>query len=272
MSLRTLQFFALAATLSAQNAPREWNKPFPPHKVIGNIYSIGTAELSTFLITTAQGHILINSDFETTVPQLRANIEKLGFKLSDIKIILGSHAHRDHMEADGMLKGLTGAQVMALEEDVPLLRRMSLGEPHPIDRVLKNGEEVKLGGTTLKPHLTAGHTNGCTTWTMKAQEAGKTYNVVIVCSVGYNPGYVLWKNAKYERIGDDYRNSFKTLRSLPCDIFLGAHPDFYSGADKYAKLGKGPNPYIDPAGYKAYVDLKEKLFTEEFARQQAANP
>ncbi len=267
---RTLLLLALSTTLFAQ---REWNKPFPAHKVVGNIYSIGTAELSTFLITTSAGHILINSDFETTVPQLRANIEKLGFKITDIKIILGSHAHRDHMEADAMLKGLTGgAQVMALEQDVPLLRRMALGEPHPIDKILKDGEEVKLGGTTLKAHLTAGHTNGCTTWSTKASEGGKSYDVVIVCSVGYNPGYVLWKNANYPSIADDYRNSFKTLRSLKCDIFLGAHPQFYDGEGKYAKIGKGANPFIDSAGYKAYVDEKEKAFNEEFERQKRANP
>lgn len=270
---RLLLLPALAAALLPAQS-RDWNKPFPPHKVIGNIYSIGTAELSTFLITSPEGHILINSDFESTVPSLRANIEKLGFKLTDIKVILGSHAHGDHMEADAMLKELTGARVMAMEQDVPALRKMTPGgKPHPIDRVLKDGDEVKLGPNTLKAHLTAGHTKGCTTWTTKTQDSGKAFNTVIVCSVGWNPGYQLWKNSDYPPIADDYRRSFATLRKLPCDIFLGAHPSFYDGAAKHAKLGQpGPNPFIDPAGYKAYIDLKEKQFAEEFERQKKLNP
>jgi metallo-beta-lactamase class B len=277
----TVQLILLAAaatSLLGQDAQRktvpdpDWNKPFPPHRVIGNVYSVGTAELGTYLITTRDGHILINSDFESTVPSLRANIEKVGFKLTDIKIILGSHAHGDLMEADAMLKELTAAKVMAMEQDVPALRRLTPGgKPHPIDRVLKDGEEVALGGTTLKAHLTAGHTEGCTTWSLKAQEAGKSYNVVVVCSVGYNSGYVLWNNQRYPGIADDYRRSFKTLRALPCDVFLAAHPSFYDGESKYPKLGKpGPNPYIDPAGYAAYIDLKERQFNEEFERQKAA--
>jgi len=266
-----------AITLLAQNqkqkaAPRDWNRPFPPHKVIGNIYSVGTGEISSFLITTSEGNILINSDFESTMPSLRANIEKVGFKLTDIKIILGSHAHCDHMEADAMLKELSGARVMAMEQDVPALRKMKPGgKDHPIDHILKDGEEVKLGATTQKAHLTAGHTKGCTTFSMQTQEAGKTHNVVIVCSVGYNPGYILWNNKDYPQIAGDYMKSFKTLRSLPCDIFLGPHGSFYDMEAKYARLAQGGlNPYIDPAGYKAYIDLKEKQFLEEFDRQRKA--
>jgi metallo-beta-lactamase class B len=277
---RLLLLTATAASLGAQNQqtqkapPRDWNRPFPPHKVIGNVHSIGTGELSTFLITTNEGHILINSDFESTVPILRTNIEKLEFKMTDVKVILGSHAHRDHMEADAMLKELTGAKVMAMEQDVPALRKMTPGgKPHPIDRVLKDGDDVKLGGTTLKAHLTAGHTKGCTTWSLKTQEAGKTYDVVIVCSVGFNPGYVLWKNQDYPQIADDYRKSFKTLRSLPCDVFLGAHPNFYDGEVKYPRLApSGANPYIDAPGYAAYIDRKEKEFLAELERQKRDNP
>ncbi len=273
--LLLLAAVSLAAQNTAKKSPaRDWNRPFPPHKVIGNIYSIGTAEISTFLITTQAGHILINSDFESTAPILRANIETLGFKLTDVKIILGSHAHGDHMEADAMLKELTAAKVMAMEQDVPALRKMTPGgKPHPIDRILKDGEEIKLGGATLKAHLTAGHTKGCTTFSMKTTEAGKSYDVVVVCSVGFNPGYVLWKNKDYPDIADDYRRSFRTLRKLPCDIFLAAHPNFYDMEAKHPKLGKpGPHPYIDPAGYAAYIDLKEKQFQEEFERQKSANP
>lgn len=246
------------------------NKPFHPHKIISNIYFVGTEDLGSYLITTPQGHILVNTDYETTVPQIRRNVGELGFKFSDIKIILGSHAHGDHMEGDAMVKELTGGRVMAMEQDVPALKRITPGgKPHPVDRVLHDGDEVKLGGSALTAHLTAGHTKGCTTWSTKATDAGKTYDVVIVCSVGWNPGYVLANNKDYPQIAEDYVRSFATLRKLPCDIFLGAHGGFYDLAGKYAKLGKGgPNPFIDHAGYLAYIDEKERSFNAELARQK----
>src|SRR5712691_1652540 len=139
---------------------------FPPHKIMGNLYYVGTRSLGTFLIATPQGHILINTDYERTVPVIKSSVEKLGFKFTDIKIILGSHAHGDHMEGDALAKELSGAQVMAMAEDVPALEKMRPGgKPHPIDKVLHDGDEVKLGGMTLTAHLTPGHTRGCTTWT-----------------------------------------------------------------------------------------------------------
>jgi metallo-beta-lactamase class B len=254
-----------------QGARVDWNKSFPPHKVIGNVYYVGSEELATFLITTPEGHILVNSDFESTVPVIRASVEKLGFKFTDIRIVLGSHAHGDHMEGDAMVKELTGARVMAMEQDVPWLRKMTPGnKPHPIDKILKDGEQVSLGGTTLVAHLTAGHTPGCTTWTLKANENGKSYNVLIVCSVGFNPGYVLVNNKDYPAIAEDYMRSFKLLRTLPVDVFLGAHGSFYNLDTKYANLQKGgANPFIDPGGFKAYVDEKEKAFNAELAAQKA---
>ncbi len=280
MKLRNFLFLLLAALSAlaqskqakqAKQAKTDWNAPFPPHKVIGNIYYVGSAELASFLITTPQGHILINSDFESTVPVIRASVEKLGFKFSDIKILLGSHAHGDHMEGDAMVKELTGARVMAMEQDVPWLKKMTPGgKPHPIDRVLKDGDQVTLGNATLTAHLTAGHTPGCTTWTTKAEENGKSYNVLIVCSVGINPGYVLVGNKDYPSIADDYARSFKTLRAMPVDVFLGAHGSFYGLQAKYAKLQQGgANPFIDPAGFKAYLDEKEKAYTTELAAQKA---
>jgi metallo-beta-lactamase class B len=255
--------------LVAQSVNR--NRPFPAHKVIDNVYFVGTADLGSYLITTSEGHILVNTDYETTVPQIRNSVGELGFKFTDIKIVLGSHAHGDHMEGDAMVKELTGARVMAMEQDVPALRRITpSGKPHPIDRVLRDGDEVKLGGATLKAHITPGHTQGCTTWSMRAIAAGKTYDVVIVCSVGWNPGYILVNNEAYPKISDDYVRSFATLRKLPCDIFLAAHSGFYDLAGKYAKLGQGmPNPFVDHGGYLAYIDEKEKSFYAELARQKS---
>ena len=244
---------------------------FTPHKIVGNVYYVGTRSLGSFLITTPQGHILINSDYERTVPVIRGSVEKLGFKFSDIKIVLGSHAHGDHMEGDALMKELTGAQVMAMAEDVPALERMKPGnKPHPIDRVLHDGDTVALGGTTLTAHLTPGHTKGCTTWTAKIAEDGKTYDVTIIGSVGVNPGFQLVNNAQNPVIADEYMQAYKVLRSLHTDVPLGSHPAMYNLAEKFPKIGKGPNPFIDAAGYKTELDLQEEVFTRTLAEQRAA--
>ena len=255
MRFRKLLFWALVTTLTSGLAMAQgkqgknafagidWNKPFPAHKVIGNVYSVGSEQLGSFLITTPAGHILINSDYEETIPVIRAGVEQLGFKFSDIKILLGSHAHPDHMSGDALFKELTGAKVMAMEQDVPALKNMRQGgKEHPIDRVLRDGDTVELGGTVLTAHLTPGHTKGCTTWTLKAQEGGKSYDVVIVGSVSLNAA-VLVNNRDYPQIADDFVQSFKTLRSLHADVFLGSHTGFYQMTQKYAKLSQGgPNP------------------------------
>jgi metallo-beta-lactamase class B len=244
---------------------------FPPHKVIDNIWYVGTESLASFLITTPQGHILINSSYEANVPVILGSVEKLGFKPSDIKIILGSHAHGDHMEGDAELKRLTGGQVMAMAEDVPALQRMMpAGRPHPIDRVLHDGDTVTLGATTLVARLTPGHTKGCTTWTMKATENGRTYDVVIIGSVGVNPGFVLVNNKDNPGIADEYIRAFKVLRSLPCDVPLASHPAMYNMAEKFKKLGANPNPFIDPAGYKAELDTVETVFRRTLDEQRKA--
>jgi metallo-beta-lactamase class B len=241
----------------------DWNAPFPAHKVIGNVYSVGSEQLGSFLITTPAGHILINSDYEETIPVIRAGVESLGFKFPDIKILLGSHAHPDHMSGDALFKELTGATVMAMEQDVPALKAMrQSGKEHPIDRVLKDGDTVELGGVVLTAHLTPGHTKGCTTWTLQARENGRTYDVVVVGSVSLNAA-VLVNNPNYPNIADDYRASFARLRSLHADVFLGSHTGFYQMTQKYAKLVEGgPNPYIDPAGYQALIDSSERAFNQ----------
>jgi metallo-beta-lactamase class B len=246
------------------------NKPLAPHKVIGNIYYVGTADYASFLITSDQGHILINPDFDDSVPLIQKSVEQLGFKFRDVKILLISHAHGDHAAGAARVKELTGAQYMVMDRDAPTVEAGGRGMPATkISRVLHDRDEVKLGGNVLTAVLTAGHTKGCTTWSMKATEAGKTYDVVIVCSVGWNPGYVLFNNKDYPQIADDYVRSFATLRKLPCDVFLAAHGNFYDLEDKYKKLQQGgPNPFVDHAGYLAYIDLKEKQFFAEFERQK----
>jgi metallo-beta-lactamase class B len=246
---------------------------FPAHKVIGNVYFVGSEQLGSFLIATPDGLILINSDYEETVPVIRAAVEKLGFKFTDIKILLNSHAHPDHTSGDAMVKELTAAKVIAMSEDVRALQNIKpKGKTHPIDQVIHDGDTVTLGGTTLVAHLTPGHTKGCTTWTLKTQENGKTYDVVIVGSVSLNAA-VLVNNPNYPSIQDDFIRSFKVLRSLPCDVFLGSHNGFYQMTQKYAKIEPGgANPYIDPAGYKALIDSSEKAFNDRLAELKVAPP
>jgi metallo-beta-lactamase class B len=253
--------------------PDDMTTPFPPHKVIGNIYYVGTKSLAAFLVTTPEGHILVNSTYERNVPTIQKSVEQLGFKFSDIKILLGSHAHGDHQEGDALVKQLTGAQVMAMAEDVPALRAMKPGgKEHPIDRVLHDGDAVTLGGTALVAHLTPGHTRGCTTWTLKTQEGGKTYDVVIIGSFGTNPGFKLVNNTDAPHIAEEFERTFKVARSLPCDVPLGSHPGMYNLEEKYAKLGKGgANPFIDPEGYKLEVDIDEAMFRAVLAEQRGAS-
>jgi metallo-beta-lactamase class B len=242
---------------------------FPPHKIIGNIYYVGTQSLGAFLVVTPAGNILINSTYERTVPVIQKSVQDLGFRFGDTKILLGSHAHGDHMEGDALVKQLTGAQVMAMAEDVPALQRMTPGnKPHPIDKVLHDGDEVTLGGSTLVAHLTPGHTRGCTTWTMKVQEGGKTYNVVIIGSMGVNAGTKLINNPQVPDIVEEYKRGFKVLYGLACDVPLGSHPAMYNLAEKYPKLGKGPNPFIDPQGYRTEVNIEEMAFQAVLDQQQ----
>src|SRR5437762_3850050 len=220
--------------------------PFTPHKILGNLYYVGTRTLGSFLITTPQGHILINSDYERNVPAVRQSIEALGFKYTDIKILLGSHAHADHMEGDALVKQLTGATVITMAEDVPALEAMKPGgKPHPIDRVLHDGDKVELGGMTLTAHLTPGHTRGCTTWTFNVAEGNRNLSVLIIGSVGVNPGMKLVNNTDYPQIVQDFQRSFAFLRSQHPDIPLGSHPGMYNMNEKFTKIARGgPGPYV----------------------------
>jgi metallo-beta-lactamase class B len=248
--------------------PEDQTTQFPPHKVVGNIYYVGTKTLSSFLIVTPAGNILLDSTYERNARTIEKSVTDLGFKFSDVKILLGNHAHGDHQEGDALVKQLTGAQVMVMAEDVPALQAMKPGgKEHPIDKILHDGEKVTLGGTTLVAHLTAGHTSGCTTWTTTAQEGGRTYNVVFSCSLR-SPATLT------PAIVAEMNRSFKVARSLPCDVQVGDHPAQYNMHEKYAKLQKGgPNPFIDPAGCHVEADIQEAMFKAVLAEQpQAARP
>ncbi len=250
---------------------------YPPHRIADNLYYVGSRTLSTYLITTSKGHILINSSFERTVPIIRANVEKLGFELADVKILLASHAHDDHVAGHAALKALTGASVQVMRGDDRVIAGGGAGQylydgrwpPTKVDRVLKDGDTVKLGEATLTARVTPGHTRGCTTWTLKVRDAGKTLDAVIIGSPNVNAGYRLVDNPDYPEIAADFTRTFEVLKALPCDLFLGAHGKYYGMEDKVTRLGKGGgNPFVDPQGYKAYVAEREQAFRANLKTQQ----
>lgn len=268
---------ALPLLLLTSVAVGQTDGAFPAHRVVGNVYYVGSRDLASYLITTPDGHILINSGFEETVPLIRASVESLGFKMKDIKVLLASHAHSDHVAGHAVAKEQTGAKVYVMQGDDGVIASGGKGQylygdsrwqPCAVDRVLKDGEEIKLGGTTLVARRTPGHTRGCTTWAWRVTDGEKSYNVVVIGSPNVNPGYQLTNNKDYPEIADDYKKCFETLKSLPCDIFLGAHGAYYGMDAKYElskKTGK-TNPFVDPDGYKAYVELKEKTFRSQLTK------
>jgi metallo-beta-lactamase class B len=275
----------VAAQLFAQATEenRSWNRPVQPFRIAGNVFYVGAWEVTSFLISTPRGHILLDSGFVETVPQIRHNLNKLGFKLEDVKILLNSHAHFDHAGGLAELKRLSGARLIASTADAELLQRggkndFQFGdrfsyEPVVVDQKVDDGDKVELGGTTLVAHLTPGHTKGCTTWTMKTSEGGRDYQVVFVGSPSI-PGYRLLNNAKYPSIISDYERTFSVLRSLPCDIFLASHGSFFGLQEKIARMKKEGTAaaFIDPEGYKKFVDEKETEFRSQLKREKAESP
>jgi metallo-beta-lactamase class B len=246
--------------------PEDQTAAFPPHKIVGKVYYVGTRTLSSFLIVTPRGNVLIDSTWERNVRTIQKSIEQLGVKFADTRILLGNHAHGDHMEGDALVKEFTGAQVVAMAEDVPALKAMKPGgKEHPVDRAIHDGETVTLGDATLTAHLTAGHTRGATTWTMPVTEAGKTYQVVFFSSLR-SPTVLT------APVIDEFNHSFAVVRTLPCDIPLGDHPAEYGMAAKYAKLKPGAmNPFVDPSGCRLEADMEEAMFKAILAEQQKAS-
>jgi metallo-beta-lactamase class B len=273
---------AFACSAFAQDNP-DWTTPHKPFRIIGNVYYVGSKDLASYLITTSQGDILINSSLTSSVPQIRKNVEALGFHFNDVKILLISHAHWDHAAGSAEIKRLTGAKYMVMDADVPVVESGGKTDfqygaeagshfpPTKVDRVLHDGDEVKLGGIVLVAHKTPGHTKGCTTWTMKVREDNRSYNIVIVGSPNVNTGYKLVGNAAYPEIAQDYESTFRTLQSLPCDVFLGAHGSYFGMEAKFARMKPGgANPFVDPEGYKSYVAEREQAFRKELARQSGS--
>ena len=267
--------------LLAQNNP-EWTRPFPPFKLIGNIYWVGSYDLSTYLITTPQGHILINTGLGESAPNIKASVEQLGFKMSDVKILTATHGHFDHVAAMADLKKMTGAALVISERDKELLESGGGADfrwadtpsarfpPVKVDRTFKDGESISLGGTTLTTHLHAGHTKGATSFTTDVRENGKTYRVVIANMGSINPGVTVTGMPKYPGIMQDYAQTFASQKAMKIDVFLSSHASQFRLHDKY-KPGDAYNPdrFVDPAGFLQGVSDLEKAYLAQVAKEKA---
>jgi metallo-beta-lactamase class B len=275
-------FAALAFVSAAQAAdsvPAEWTTPQAPFRIVGNTYYVGTQDLAVYLITSPEGDVLIDGALVQTVPQIEKNIAALGFKLSDIKLILNTHAHYDHAAGLAQLKKDTGAKFDASAADKPILETgtISFGPtasvhypPVTVDHVVRDGETVGVGDIKLTAHLTPGHTPGCTSWTWNTTEDGKTYRVIDICSVSV-AGNPLVNNKAYPQIVNDYRASIAKLKAMHADVFLAPHAGFYDPQGKNAvRKAGGPNPFIDPNALQNFMAKAEAAFDKELARQQAA--
>jgi metallo-beta-lactamase class B len=279
--LASFAMFTFAAPVLAQRLQPGWGQPFPPFRIAGNLYYVGDQDLGSYLIATREGLILINSGIKEDVPLIHKDVEELGFRYSDIKILLTSHAHFDHVEGSALIMQEAGAKFYVMDADVSTIESggrddFQYGKDSwarfpavKVDCVLHDGDKVELGGSVLVAHLTPGHTKGTTTWTMDVVDGAKTLHVVIVGSPNVNPGYQLVNNKQYPQIAEDYQRGFQVLKSLPCDIFLGAHGGYFGLKEKYARWKAGDkDAFIDPAGYKAYVEEREQAFEMALKRQQ----
>jgi metallo-beta-lactamase class B len=264
----------------ADETSRDWNKPVPPFQVVGNLYYVGAAEVTSFLITTPKGHFLLDGGFAETAPQIERNISQLGFNLSDVKFLLNSHAHFDHAGGLARLKKLSGAKFVASEPDAPLLKNGGHGDfrfgdtltfpPVEPDQIIHDGESIQIGDQKLTAHLTPGHTKGNTTWTTKISEGTKTYDVVFAGSPSILD-YQLAGRESYPGIAADFEKTFAIFKTLPCDIFLSAHGSMFALKEKHERLTRGekPNPFIDPHGYQHFIEEYEKTFRDKKREQES---
>ena len=271
---------AVALLAIAAGAQQDDNRPNEPYKIAGNLYYVGSSGISSYLIATPAGHVVIDAGYESTVPIVEANIRTLGFKVEDVRILLNTQAHYDHAAGFAAMKKDTGAQLMVSGPDADVIERGGTGDfsfgdkfpfpPAKVDRRLKDGDTVTLGKLTLHAHVTPGHTKGCTTWSFNVTENNRELNVVEMCGLTVLDTTRLVGNPGYPDIVSDYERTFAALRKLPVDIFIGAHPAYYDGTAKAAKAKAnpgGPNPFIDPDGYRRYIDTGERNFRERLAKE-----
>jgi metallo-beta-lactamase class B len=280
----------MALTLSLifqanKNLPANWTNPIEPFKIVANVYYVGTEDLASYLITTPAGAILIETGVDANVDVIARNIARLGFKVTDVKYLLTTQAHFDHVGGHARMKQLSGALVIVSEADAPLVENGGRGDylfgpdfyftPAHVDRRIQDGDTVRLGGTVLTAHLTPGHTKGCTTWTMEVKDVnGRTLHVVFAGSTTVNEGAKLVDNANYPRIADDFRHAFAVLNQLPCDVFLPAHTSMlgdFSDKAAAARRGATPNPFINPGALRAFLRTSHQAFETKLAAQKTSD-
>ncbi len=255
-------------------------EPAEPIRIAGPIHFVGTKDLGVYLITTKAGHVLIDGAMPGSAPLVETSIRKLGFKPEDIRVLLITQAHFDHVGTLAHFKQSTGAQVAVMAPDDALVKSAGKTDylfsggtrfrfdPVTADRVLKDGDVVELGGVKLTARLTPGHTRGTTTWLTSVEDAARTYDVVFAGSTSVNPGTRLVRNPSYPGIADDYRRSFRLLESLSPDIFLGAHVGFFDMDEKRTRAtAAGVQAWVDPEGFKRYVAESKAAFEAQVAKE-----
>ena len=269
--------FVVATPLSAQN--EDWTRPFPGHRVIGNLYAVGTYGLSVFLVTSDEGHILINTGLEDSTSLIRDNIESLGFRLEDVKILLQMQAHWDHTAALAVIKEATGAEMWATAGDAPVLEDGGFSDPHfggeqsyrpvRVDKIIADGDVIELGETRLTVLETPGHTAGSSSYTMVVREGGRDYNVAIANMATINPGKKLVVDPTYPGVADDFAETFRRQKALDVDVWVSAHGGQYGLHDKYqAGQAYSPETFVDPEGFLAAVERLEGLYQKQLAEER----
>jgi metallo-beta-lactamase class B len=274
---------AAALTLSAdQSTPGHDNDPVDPFRIAENVYYVGAHDIASYLITSSEGHIIIDAGYEETVPLIAAHVATLGFRLRDVRVLLNTQAHFDHAAGFARLKELTGAKLMVSAPDADIIEKGGRGDfyfgdraPFPaasVDRRLKDGDEVRVGDAVLTARLTPGHTKGTTTWTFDARDyrdRRRVYHVVVLGGLTILEGTRLTGMPGYPQIARDYERTFEMLKELPCDIFLGAHASYYDGMAKFERLRAEPdtNPFVDSQGFRTFVARAERRFGEQLARE-----
>jgi metallo-beta-lactamase class B len=270
---------AVSAPLTAQR--EAWTRPFPGHRVIGNLYAVGTYDLAVFLITSEEGHILVNTGLEDSTSQIRENIESLGYKLEDVEILLQMQSHFDHTAALAEIKRISGAEMWATAADAPVLEDGGFSDPHfggresfkpiEVDKIIKDGDVIELGATRLTVLETPGHTAGSSSYMMQVQERGRNYNVVIANMGTINSGKKLVVDPTYPGVSDDFAETFRKQKALDIDVWVAAHGSQYDLHGKYeAGQEYQPETFVDPDGFLAAVERLEKLYLEQVAEERSA--
>ena len=269
----------LAAAAPAAGQRENWTRPFPGHRVIGNLYAVGTYDLAVFLVTSDDGHFLINTGLEDSTGMIRTNIESLGFRLEDVKVLLQMQSHWDHTAALAEIKEITGAEMWATADDAPVLEDGGFSDPHfggrqsfapvEVDRIIEDGEVLVLGDARLTVIESPGHTAGSSSYLMTVNEGGREYSVVIANMGTINPGKRLVVDPTYPGVADDFAETFRKQKALDVDVWVAAHGGQYGLHDKYtAGQEYSPDTFVDPDGFLAAVERLENLYLEQIEEER----